>query len=353
MLFPQVQTNNTEARMKRTDFCPDEYFALLPDSVKSPFEGAGSAGEIFARSEKLKADLRSSLGIDSIPFGIAELKPETVSSEHRNGYTVETLSTEICKKLKMLCYVLIPDKPGKSGIAAFCGHGYGARQIFRQSKRGKYRIINFIDNYQKNFALELVKDGHTVIVPEFVGFGEARLKKDLHIPFYGSSCDTVSHHSLIYGFTAAGLRVYQAMRCVDILTEKYGCEEIGCMGISGGGLVSLYTACLDERIRRCCVCGYINTFRTSILARWHCPDNYIPGIYAAGDMYDYACCVAPRKLMMQAGNRDKLFTADGSGRAMSEIKRVFTSAGAEENFYPVPFDGKHEVEIVSAVKFFQ
>ena len=112
----------------------------------------------------------------------------------------------------------------------------------------------------------------------------------------------------------------------------------------------------DERLAldggKCCVCGYINTFRTSILARWHCPDNYIPGIYAGGDMYDYACCVAPRKLMMQAGKKDKLFTVDGSGKAVGEIKKIYAAAGAEQNFHPVIFNGKHEVEITNALLFF-
>lgn len=338
--------------MKKDSFCPDGYFELLPESVASPFGNIKTAEEFGAASKKLKSDLRASLGIDNIPFRSAALSQKVLKEERRRGYTVRTVSAEICRNLNMLCYVLIPDKPSGSGIAAFCGHGYGARQIIRQSKTGKHRIINFIDNYQKNFAQQLAMNGHTVIVPEFIGFGEARLKKDMHIPFYGSSCDTVSHHSLIYGFTAAGMRIYQAMCCIDLLINKYGCGEIGCMGISGGGLVSLYTACLDERIKKCCVCGYINTFRTSILARWHCPDNYIPGIYAAGDMYDYACCIAPRKLMMQAGKKDKLFTADGSEKAAKEIQKFYALAGAEKNFYPVLFGGKHEVELTNALRFF-
>lgn len=338
--------------MKKGIYCPDDYFATLPDSTGSPFEHITSSDDFHNVSKKLKENLRNSLGIDNIPFKSEKLNPEVIKSEHRKGYTVETVNVEICKNLTMLCYVLIPDKKSKSGVAAFCGHGYGARQIIRQSKHGKYRFINFIDNYQKNFALNLALDGHTVIVPEFIGFGEARLKKDLHIPFYGSSCDTVSHHALIYGFTAAGLRIYQAMCCIDLLINHYSCEETGCMGISGGGLVSLYTACLDERIKKCCVCGYINTFRTSVLARWHCPDNYIPGIYKNGDMYDYASCIAPRRLMMQAGRKDKLFTIDGSENAVQKIKKNFSAAGCESNFYPVLFDGKHEVEMKNALLFF-
>lgn len=338
--------------MKNYRYCPDEYFASLPGSVGKPFEGIRTAEDFSDASEKLKASLNASLGLDNIPLKVSRLKPELIKEEHRESYTVKTLSVEICKGLNMLCYVLVPDRVSGSGVVALCGHGYGARQIIRQSKGGRFRAINFLDNYQKNFAEQLALNGHTVIAPEFVGFGEARLKKDLRIPFYGSSCDTVSHHSLIYGFTAAGLRVYQAMCCIDLLLKEFACAEIGCMGISGGGLVSLYTACLDERVKKCCVCGYINTFSTSILARWHCPDNYIPGIFSAGDMYDYAGCIAPRKLMMQAGKKDKLFTIDGSEKAVTEIKKSFAAAGAEENFHPVIFNGKHEVEIGSAISFF-
>lgn len=337
--------------MMKSEYSPDAFFEGLYENYTSPYENVTGKGDCLKVSSEIKEKLKKALAIDKIPDKTEELKPEITASEKRGNYTQHTLSVEICKGLKMLCYVLEPEN-ARSGIVAFCGHGYGCRQIIRQSKSGKYRKINFLDNYQKNFAEALAEMGNLVIVPEPIGFGEAKLRKDMPKPFYSSSCDTVSHHALLYGFSTASLRVYQVIRCIDILQQTYGCEKIGCMGISGGGLVSLYSACVDERIQKACVCGYINTFRTSVLSMWHCPDNYIPDLLNIGEMYDFASAIAPRKLMMQYGRKDKLFPIEGSRLAAEKISAVYSAVGAKLNFTPVEFDGKHEVSLPQALEFF-
>lgn len=338
--------------MKTSAYSPDKFFEGIYDTHAAPFADIASKEDCLQRCEDVKGKLREALAIDKIPYKTENLSLNILKSENRRNYTIRTVSVEICKDLKMLCYVLQPEKATENGIVAFCGHGYGCRQIIRQSKNGKYRKINFFDNYQKNFAEALAMQGHLVIVPEPIGFGEAKLQKDMWKPFYSSSCDTVSHHSLLYGFSAASLRVYQVIRCIDILTKLYGCRHIGCMGISGGGLVSLYSACIDERIEKTCVCGYINTFKTSVLSMWHCPDNYIPGLLGIGDMYDFASAIAPRHLMMEFGREDKLFPIEGSRFAAQNIASVYEKAGARYNFTPVEFGGKHEVFLPLAIEFF-
>ncbi len=339
--------------MKNKPYSPDLYFENLQTACVSPFEGVYDSFSFTQAKAKTVKQLSNALSLSKIPLRTEKLAPVILNEEQRNGYKIQTVSVEICQGLNMLCYLLLPKENCKSGIVALCGHGYGARQIIRQSKKGKRRTFNFFDNYQKNFAEVLAKDGHAVIVPELIGFGEARLKKDSRKPFYASSCDTISNHSLIYGFSTASMRIYQAVCCVSILKDCCFCEKIGCMGISGGGLVALYTSCVDKRITKTCVCGYINTFKTSILKRWHCPDNYIPGIYTIGDMYDFAGCIAPRKLMMQSGRKDKLFNIDGSFTAIEKIMEYYDLCGAQKNFIPVVFDGKHEVSIKEAVEFFK
>ena len=60
-------------------------------------------------------------------------------------------------------------------------------------------------------------------------------------PFYISSCDELSHHLLPYGLTTASVRIAQAIACADILINEknISSENLGVMGISGGGLISL------------------------------------------------------------------------------------------------------------------
>ncbi len=315
-------------------------------AVSTPEAAAQTAAAVRAEAARL-------LCKDNIPCAAEEIKAEKIKTAVRKGYTVETLKVKILEGYSMLCYVLLPaHQTKKDAVVCLCGHGYGARQIIRQSKRGRYRTINFWDNYQKNFAEALALDGHIVICPEFFGFGESRLMCDIHKPFYISSCDTLSHHTLLSGVSVAAIRVYQAMKCADILQKEYGCSELGCMGISGGGLAALYTACLDERMAKVCVCGYINSFEKSVLGRWHCPDNYVPGLLTVGEMCDFASALVPRKLMMQFGTKDKLFPVEASREAAENIKKVYEICGVPERFYPTEFAGKHEVCLPPAIAFF-
>lgn len=325
----------------------------LYESRVLPFEDADTPEKISEVSSVIKSELEGILGTGRMPCAKEAPVITRIKSVRRKGYTVETLKADILDGFSMLCYVLIPgNKTKDDAVVCLCGHGYGARQIIRQSKSGKYRAVNFLDNYQKNFGEALALDGHIVICPEFFGFGESRLGRDIHKPFYISSCDTLSHHILLSGISVAGVRVYQAMKCIDILQNEYACSSFGCMGISGGGLVALYTSCLDERIEKTCVCGYINSFEKSILSLWHCPDNYIPGLLTVGEMSDFASSLAPRRLMMQYGTRDKLFPVDASRQAVEKIKRIYDICGAGDCFLPTEFEGKHEVYLPKAIEFF-
>ncbi len=334
--------------MKNDDFEPDLFFRGLYEKRPLPFSETDDVKKACA---DIKAKVKEVFSLEKIPDKIGELSPVEIFSEKRKNYVIKTLSVEICRNWNMLCYLLIPEKSNGTGVVTVPGHGYGVRQIIRQSKNGKYRKINFFDNYQKNFAEELAIRGNTVIAFEPVAFGKARLKKDAHKPFYISSCETVSMHSLMYGFTCASLRMYQAIRCIDIL-EKVGLSSIGIMGISGGGLVALYTSLVDERIEKTVVSGYVNSFGDSVLSMWHCTDNYIPSLLTIGDMADFAAALAPKKLLLECGEKDRLFPVKASLDAIKRIEEVYQKAGAKENFTYDIHKGRHQVSGKLSFDFF-
>jgi hypothetical protein len=338
--------------MKEFKYSPDKYLdSLYRQIYPSPYEDVSGSEECLKISEALRGRLMEILAIDKIPAQIKELKPEIVKTEDRGCFIQETISLELCEGWNTLCYLLTPKLPLGSAVIAVCGHGYGCRQIIRQGKRGGFRAVDFLGNYQKNFAIELAKRGNSVIAYEPVGFGEACKENDRFKPFFGNSCRDISLHTLMYGFTTASLRIYQAIRCADLLEAK-GFKDLGCMGISGGGLVALYFACLDERIKRVVISGYINTFRDSVMSVRHCPDNYIPGILAAGEIFDFASAIAPRKLLVESGSRDRIFPRKGVQTAIEHISRIYREVGAEDNFSVDLFEGRHEISGRKSYTFF-
>ena len=141
------------------------------------------------------------------------------------------------------------------------------------------------------------------------------------------------------------MRIYQAIVCGEILLKNKNVdkEKLSCMGISGGGLTALYTSVIDERFRKTVISCYVNTFRESIFSRWHCPDNYIPQILETGEIYDFASSIAPRKLLIESGKKDKLFPIGASTKAHENIEHVYNLSGASDKLHIDIFDGKHAV----------
>ena len=335
--------------MKKSFCTPDIFMNTIYDELRAePYKNADSketALEIgIAIREKAKQIFNTELlrslspGFRPVPVGKPLDYPE---------YTLQKYRFELCKGLESSVYILTPKsiKNTAPAVVALCGHGYGVRQILCISKSGKKKHIGYIDNYQKNFAVELAKRGCIVAAPELFGFGEARLKKDLKKPFYISSCDELSHHLIPYGLTVASVRIFQAIACAEILlsNENVDADRLSCMGISGGGLTALYASVIDERFRKTVISGYVNTFKNSILSLWHCPDNYIPEILRVGEMHDFASSIAPRELLIESGTKDKLFPIESSIRAHTEIKRIYSLVGASDKLTIDVFEGKHRV----------
>ena len=335
--------------MKNNIYSPDEFMSGLYGKFKAePYKDASSYDDANRIGSDIKAKAKDIFNIDKI-CSLSEKAELTETGKHLDypDYTLTKYNLKICDGLISAVYVLMPKNINKKakGVVTLCGHGYGVRQILGISKKGNKKHLRYIDNYQKNFAVELVKRGNVVIAPELFGFGEARLSHDLWKPFYISSCDELSHHLLPYGLTTASVRVAQALMCAKALREMDSVDKtkVSLMGISGGGLTALYASVLDDNIYKTVICGYINTFKDSILSMWHCPDNYIPHILEVGEIYDFASALAPKELFIESGRKDKLFPIAASELAHKNIKKVYSLMGAEDKLHIDVFDGKHSV----------
>ena len=335
--------------MKNNIYSPDEFMSGLYGKLKAePYKDASSFEAAEKISSNIKAKTKEIFNIDKI-CSLTEKAELTETGKRLDypDYTLTKYTLKICDGLISAVYVLMPKNINKKakGVVTLCGHGYGVRQILGISKKGNKKHLRYIDNYQKNFAVELVKRGNVVIAPELFGFGEARLSHDLWKPFYISSCDELSHHLLPYGLTTASVRVAQALMCAKVLREMDSVDKtkVSLMGISGGGLTALYASVLDDSIYKTVICGYINTFKDSILSMWHCPDNYIPHILEVGEIYDFASALAPKELFIESGRKDKLFPIAASELAHKNIKKVYSLMGAEDKLHIDVFDGKHSV----------
>lgn len=147
------------------------------------------------------------------------------------------------------------------------------------------------------------------------------------------------------GSSVVGLRVYDGMRLVDCLETRpeLDTRHLGAMGISGGGMHTFFSTCLDERMRACVVSGYYSTFRDSILAMNHCACNFVPGLGQFGEMYDLVGLVAPRPMLVEAGTHDGIFPMEAVKESVSRANAVYSVFGDSPEVETDYFEGHHQI----------
>jgi dienelactone hydrolase len=328
---------------------PDPYLDMLYDrALLSHRFAAKNRTEWDAWRHGLRAALMQKLG--GFPAACPPLDPRVLESQKIEGYTRQRIAFTTEDGMEMPAYLLIPD--GSSGpfaaVIACHGHGYGSREIVGLLPDGTEN--NGDPGYQKNFAISLVKRGFMVIVPELLGFGDRRLQEDVEKPMNISSCHRISTNLLMMGKTIAGVRTHDILRTIDYLVTRkdVDSERIGCMGISGGGLVGSFAAAIDERIRACVVSGFANTCKDSLLSIYHCVDNFIPGLLDVAEMPDIIALIAPRPLLLEAGTKDPIFPVASARTTYEDIRKVYVLLEEQDKIDIDVFEGDHRISGLKA-----
>jgi len=300
---------------------------------------------------KLKAKVGELLGGLNDPR--CALQPQIIERVACPGYIREKILYYSRPEMLVPAYLLIPEdtEAPRPAVVACSGHGEGKNDLVGLDAQGQPRQG---PSYQKDFAIQLVKRGFVVIAPEHLGFGERRDPWDIEKGI-GSSCQQHSMAALLFGRTNSGLRVYDIMRAIDYLQTRpeVDSKRLGCVGISGGGLVTLFATAMDERIQACLVSGYFNLFRDCIIPLSHCVDNYIPGLLRYAEMCDVAALIAPRAFFAESGTQDPIFPVKATREAFARLKSVYELLKVPEKCGLHIFQGGHEFNGRKGIPFLE
>ncbi|MDQ0873971.1 dienelactone hydrolase [Paenibacillus sp. V4I3] len=275
-----------------------------------------------------------------------ELRPVLLERTELEDHFRERIEFGTVWGFRVPAFVLLPKglTERRAAVLALHGHGYGSRQIVGLHPDGTENTGK--PDLHGNYALELVKRGFIVVVPEIIGFGDRRLAADQKDGQVGnSSCQTLASHLLLYGISLAGLRVQEARRALDYVLSREDVDpaRVGCFGFSGGGLVAAYTAAIDERIKATVLCAFVNTFKGSIMQIRHCIDNYLPSVLEYSELPELLGLLVPRPLFIESGQQDPIFPIKTVETAIRYLRQVYAEAGAGEMLGVHLFEGVHEV----------
>ncbi len=237
------------------------------------------------------------------------------------------------------CHLLVPNLKSAKISLTIClsGHGTGMHIALGQAKTEKDRK-SLEEWHHRAMAPRSINEGRAALVIEARNFGESSLEG------YGSTCTEAAKIAILSGRTVIGERIWDAMRILDVVLEKFDfIDEKGivCTGNSGGGTATYYLACCDKRIAiaapSCSICNY----EASIAAMPHCMCNHIPGVKKYFEMGDLAGLIAPRKLVIAAGKRDEIFPREGTEQTFATIKKLYEYAECPDACALVWGDGGH------------
>ena len=269
--------------------------------------------------------------------------------------------------------------PGILGLHDHAGKKYfGKRKISRTADDWHPLMLEHYQHYYGGvpWANEIAKSGYVVLVPDAFPFASRRvlladvpdrIKQGLSddnpedsdvIQAYNSWAaehESVMAKSLFCaGTTWPGVFLAEDQRALDVLCARADVDagRIGCGGLSGGGMRTVFLGGADPRIR-CAVCvGLMSTWRDYLLNKsfTHTWMTYVPLLPRDLDFPEILGIRAPLPTMVLNDEEDQLFTLPEMKRADRILRAVFEKADAGDryrcSFYPGPhkFDRPMQAE---------
>ncbi len=289
-----------------------------------------------------------------------------------DGLHIEEISWKLPYGQPVEAIVLKPADAKKPlpGILAFHHHGadkyFGKRKIVQTADTRHPYVEGSQQMYYDGFAWanEVAKRGYVVIVHDAFPFASRRvllkevpehLQKGLNdnnpetmenIEAYNKWAaaheDIMAKSLFCAGTTWPGVWVAEDLKALDILCARddVDADKIGCGGLSGGGMRTVFIGGLDTRIK-CSVCvGLMTTWEDFMLNKsyTHTWMSFVPVLPQELDFPEIFGLNVPSPILVLNAEQDQLFTLPGMKRADEILQEVYTKANAAEryncSFYP-------------------
>jgi len=306
---------------------------------------AGSPAEWARWRQRTVKKLQGLTGYDTM--ATTALRPKVTEERDLGDYLRQRV--EICTEpgVVMPLYVLIPKGAAPPFPAVLAPHGHASGgKLAVAGCRENPDIAQTIDAYNYDYGVQFAKAGFIAFCPDARGFGE-RQETLAKASILNSSCQWINNMAYPLGQTVTGMWAWDLHRLVDYVRSRRDCipGALGCAGLSGGGLQTLWAAAFDTRIRCAVISGYLYGYKESLLdLHGNCSCNYVPGLYQHADMGDVAALIAPRPLLIETGTRDPLNGASGLKNVLSQVRiiaRAYRLLKAGELLQHDIFEGEH------------
>lgn len=313
-----------------------DYLTTIADELTDRNLPAFSAddGEFLSWQKDRKAKFHKMIGIDRyLNQPRSPLNAIITGTLQKEKYRIEKLYYESLPGLYVTANLYIPheEKRPAPAIVYLCGHSPTQKVLYQE--------------HPKKFA----QLGFVTLIIDTIQFGEVR----------GTHHGTYSHGQFQWiskGYTPAATEVWNAIRGIDLLTERQEVDEtrIGITGHSGGGAISWWTACSDDRIKVMASSSGTGTVASHVRERTidtHCDCIFPNNPYGWSLIESYAL-IAPRPVLIVSPDRDYNYTIDSVRLVFEKLKDLYHQLGHKENVQLFEFHAHHSYSAASRKAIF-
>ena len=308
--------------------------------------------------------------------GVSEL---TVRKQYSyDGLQVEELNWQLPYGRPTNAIVLKPlrAKGPLPGIMAFHDHGgkkyFGTRKITRTSDAQHPLMTEHQQEYYSGLAWanEIARRGYVVLASDAFPFASRRVMlrdvpehlrdgltdenpedpKRIHAyNRWAADHEHVMAKSLFSaGTTWPGLFFAEDRIALDILCSRkdVDADRIGCGGLSGGGMRTVFMGGLDPRIKCAVGVGFMTTWKDFALHKsfTHTWMTYVPILPHELDFPEILGLRVPLPTLVQNDSEDALYTLPEMNRADRILRDVYKKAGAADRYRCSFYPGEHKFD---------
>jgi dienelactone hydrolase len=203
------------------------------------------------------------------------------------------------------------------------------------------------------FASRRVRAGDLPKVIKKGGLKEENPESEAEIKAYNTFAADHEHivaKSLFCaGTTWPGVFTAEDQRALDYLASRpdVDADRLGCCGLSGGGLRTVFLGGLDPRIK-CAICvGMMTTWKDYLLNKSHTHTwmVYVPGLPRDLDYPEILGLRVPLPTQVLNDLDDQLFTPNGMRQADRILDEVYKKAGASGQYKASFYPGPHKFDL--------
>jgi hypothetical protein len=286
---------------------------------------ADATPEQFAQWQQEARSFLSTALFNGPPPERVALEPAFGVKQQREGYELTEVTFHDRPGHVAMGWLARPRNPRAARlplIMSLHGHDFDAHDTF--DPNNMYYYGDFFA--RQGYIVFAIQIGHDYIDHDRPLTGLGPLHRNVPFPYMGQ-------------------KTWMVMRAIDLMLAQPDVdpEKIGVVGLSNGGLTSMYVGAMDPRVKLTVASGSLlmhrRLFHPPITP---CRCEYVEGIDGQLDFYDVFALIAPRALVVQNGVEDPICPINSVRKAFTFIKKAYAIAGVPDRAYQDIHPGVHE-----------